>query len=300
MARWRVDIIAKEPITSDRSKLTNGAPARPLRPRLCGPVVGRSGRTPHAQRPFKTLASRLARVLASNACLILSAIFAPIQDSGLVRSIAAANSGRHELTLLARYCTISQPSAGSRNPCSRIQRRRARATSARCCSAARKLFFNSDVMACEEAPKCGAAAVDSVLAHRRNDLIQRQIRLLSDESEYPLRMPFQRRNASSAWFWPRNALCLPVLQPSNCGTCADLQLLGGFPPRCSRFNKSNNSYSHFTGIRAAHGSPPKGESMRINSLPTRPLGIPQFTSAGKRFRSAFPWFKSYHATSASL
>ena len=102
-------------------------------------------------------------------------------------------------------------SCRSRNPCSRIQRRRALATSARCCSAARKLFFNSDVMACEEAPECGAAAVDSVFAHRRNDLIQRQIRLLSDESEYPLRMPLQRRNASSAWFWPRNALSLPVL-----------------------------------------------------------------------------------------
>src|SRR6266436_1808387 len=31
--------------------------------------------------------------------------------------------------------------AGSRSPCSRIQRRRARATSARCCSAARRLFL---------------------------------------------------------------------------------------------------------------------------------------------------------------
>src|ERR1700726_2721713 len=31
--------------------------------------------------------------------------------------------------------------AGSSRPCSRIQRRRARATSARCCSAARRLFF---------------------------------------------------------------------------------------------------------------------------------------------------------------
>ena len=187
--------------------------------------------------------------------------------------------------LCSTLSSINTSLAGSRNPCSRIQRRRALATSARCCSAARKLFFNSDVMACEEAPKCGAAAVDSVLAHRRNDLIQRQIRLLSDKSEYPLRMSLQRRNASSAWFWPRNALSLPVLQPSNCGTCADLQLLGGFPPRCSRFNKSNDSYSHFTGIRAAHGSPPKGESMRIDSLPTWPLGIPRFTSAGKRFRS---------------
>ena len=126
--------------------------------------------------------------------------------------------------------------------------------------------------------------MDSVLAHCRNDLIQRQIRLLSDNSEYPLRMLLQWRDASSAWLWPRNALRLPAMQPSNCGTCADLQLLGGFTPRCSRFNKSNDSYSHFTGIRAAHGSPPKGKSMRINSLPTEPLGIPQFTSAGKRFK----------------
>ena len=161
------------------------------------------------------------------------------------------------ILVLTAVSSINTSLAGSRNPCSRIQRRRARATSARCCSAARRLFFNSDVMASEKAPKCGAAAADSVLAHRRNDLIQRQIRLLSDKSEYPFRMLLQRRNASSAWLWPRNALRLPALQPSNCGTCADLQLLGGFPPRCSRFNKSNARTRTSPGYVPRMAHPPK-------------------------------------------
>ena len=44
--------------------------------------------------------------------------------------------------------------AGSRKPCSRIQRRRARATSARFRSAARRLFFNGDAMASKKSGKC--------------------------------------------------------------------------------------------------------------------------------------------------
>ena len=49
--------------------------------------------------------------------------------------------------------------AGSNRPCSSIQRRRARATSARFCSAARMdFFFNRDLVPCEKPPNGGAAA----------------------------------------------------------------------------------------------------------------------------------------------
>jgi len=57
-------------------------------------------------------------------------------------------------------------------PCSRIQRRRARTTSARHCSAARKLFFEADIMPIEEPPHRTAAADNPTFAHCRNDLIQ--------------------------------------------------------------------------------------------------------------------------------
>ena len=69
--------------------------------------------------------------------------------------------------------------AGSNMPCSRIQRRRARATSARSCSAARRLFFEGDLVALKEAPDRGATAGNLVPAHHRNHLVQRQVRLLS-------------------------------------------------------------------------------------------------------------------------
>src|SRR6516165_4690516 len=68
--------------------------------------------------------------------------------------------------------------AGSNMPCSRIQRRRARATSARSCSAARRLFFESNLVTLKEAPDRGAAARNLVLAHRQNHFVQRQVRLL--------------------------------------------------------------------------------------------------------------------------
>src|SRR5215470_5773662 len=84
------------------------------------------------------------------------------------------------ILVLAAVSSTNTRCAGSNMPCSRIQRRRARATSARSCSAARRLFFESDLVALEEAPHRGATARNFVLAHRQNDLIQRQIRLLLD------------------------------------------------------------------------------------------------------------------------
>src|SRR5712672_4194106 len=72
--------------------------------------------------------------------------------------------------------------AGSNMPCSRIQRRRARATSARFCSAAYRVFFEADVAASEEPPHRAAAACDPAFAHRRDDLVQRQVRLVGNQT----------------------------------------------------------------------------------------------------------------------
>src|SRR5258708_1732536 len=180
--------------------------------------------------------------------------------------------GRTMLVLTA-VSSMNTNLAGSRSPCSRIQRRRARATSARCCSAARRLFFNGDVMTSEETPKRRTASTDSFLVHRRNDLIERQVRLLSNKGEDPFRVLLQRGDAPSAWLGPGRSVRFPALHPSNRRTRADLQLFGGLTPRRSRLHKSNDSHSHPTGIRSAHGPPP-GESMRIESVSGRPLAIP--------------------------
>jgi hypothetical protein len=98
---------------------------------------------------------------------------------------------------------------GIKHPCSRIQRRRARATSARSRSAACRLFFDSDA-----------------LSQRANHLIQRQIRLLADQSENSLRVLLQRRNTSSARDRLRSPVAAKALHPSDCETNADVKLFG--------------------------------------------------------------------------
>src|SRR5258706_694970 len=102
------------------------------------------------------------------------------------------------ILVVVAVSSIKTSRAGLSKPCSRIQRRRARATSARCCSAAYRLFFNGDVMTSEETPKRRTASTDSFLVHRRNDLIGRQVRLLSNKGEDPFRVLLQRGDPRSA------------------------------------------------------------------------------------------------------
>jgi hypothetical protein len=102
------------------------------------------------------------------------------------------------MAVLVEVSSTNTSLAGSNMPCSRIQRRRARATSARCCSAARRLFFEADIVPLEEPPNRAAAAGDPALAHYRNDFIQRQIRLLGNQPQQNGRVRLQRRDAASA------------------------------------------------------------------------------------------------------
>src|SRR6185437_15428521 len=97
------------------------------------------------------------------------------------RSPRAQRPYSRSILVLAEVSSINTSRAGSNKPCSRIQRRRARATSARSCSAARKAFFKRDFVALKKPPHCRPAARNLVLAHRTNHLVQRQIRLLFDQ-----------------------------------------------------------------------------------------------------------------------
>src|SRR5450759_128813 len=86
----------------------------------------------------------------------------------------------------------------SSRPCSRIQRRRARATSVRFCTAARRVFFKGDIVAREKTPKCAAAAGNPSLPHCHDELVECPVRLFIDQSEYPFRVGLQRGPAPTA------------------------------------------------------------------------------------------------------
>src|SRR5215469_6583572 len=76
----------------------------------------------------------------------------------------------------------------SRNPCCRIQSRRARATSFRCRSAAQRLFFIGEIMTLEKSPERGSAAGNPLLVHRREYFVQGPIRVLGNQSKNALRV----------------------------------------------------------------------------------------------------------------
>src|ERR1700720_122231 len=76
----------------------------------------------------------------------------PIGASLTKRSPRGFQPLSRSMVVVTAVSSINTRGAGSRKPCSRIQRRRARATSARLRSAARRLFFDGDAMASEEVP----------------------------------------------------------------------------------------------------------------------------------------------------
>src|SRR6266853_4367161 len=95
------------------------------------------------------------------------------------------------MLVLTAVSSIKTRWAGSSRPCSRIQRRRARATSARCRSAARRLFFKGDVMTLEEPPQRAPAAANSPLAQRCEQFLEGGIWLFFNKPQYQCRVFFQ-------------------------------------------------------------------------------------------------------------
>ena len=165
--------------------------------------------------------------------------------------------------------------AGSNMNCSRLQRRRARATSGRCCSAACRLFFKGEIVSRKKPPDCSAAAPNPQFAHRCTDLIQCRIRALRNQSQQFFRVLLQPRST------PPCGLCFgasgitPALQPFNRGTRAQIEALGSFPPRRSRFDCSDHAFPQIIRIRLWHRlGPQKDESMPSDSSISALLGIP--------------------------
>jgi hypothetical protein len=82
----------------------------------------------------------------------------------------------------------------------------------------------------EKPPERGAAACDPPLAHRGKHLIQRQIRLLRDQGEQPIRLLLQWRSASSVPLGRGASGIAPALQPFDRRTGADLKVFGSLTP----------------------------------------------------------------------
>src|SRR6266478_4522440 len=161
--------------------------------------------------------------------------------------------------VLVAVSSMNTNLAGSSRPCLRIQRRRARATSARSCSVARRLFFDGDIMSLEKSPDRSATAWNSLLAHRHNVLLQ-------------------RRRAPAAQLCSGASSVTPALQPPHRGTGAQAEAFGRFPPRCPGRDGFDHAFPQVIRIGLWHRfGPPNPESMPQDSLTHTQLGIPDST-----------------------
>ncbi len=176
--------------------------------------------------------------------------------------------------VLTAVSSINTSRAGSSIPCSRIQRRRARATSARCRSAACSTFFERDVVSVEKTPERAAAGFDPSLAQFCNRFYQGQVRPLGDQIQNLDRELFQRRNAPAARLRGGAPLLIPALQPLYRRRHADLETLCCLASRRTGLHSCDNALPQVTRIGLRHPSPHK---RRINAqrLPhSEPAGNP--------------------------
>ena len=155
--------------------------------------------------------------------------------------------------------------AGSRKPCSRIQRRRACATSARCRSAACRLFLRVMLWRSRKRQsELRPAGSNAPLAQLCNRLQQGPVGMLGNHSQYLGRKLFERRNASAARHRRGAVMVAPALQPLDCRCYAHLKTFGRLTPRCARSHGLDNAFPQVTRIGLRHRSPPP--VTRINAL----------------------------------
>src|SRR6201988_1034470 len=197
----------------------------------------------------------------------------PMGASATRRSPQGFQPFRRTILVVTAVSSINTRRVVSSQPCSRIQRRRARATSARLRSSARRLFFECDAMPSEESCQCAAARGDPPLAKYRNELVQGKIPLLADKGDNPLRILLQRGRAPSTGHRFARPIFAKALPPAGRGTRADLKVFRSVTSGSSCFHKLNHPHSQVPRIRSSHWSALK----RINALDSlswRALGIP--------------------------
>src|SRR6516164_203795 len=194
----------------------------------------------------------------------------PMGASATRRSPQGLQPFRRTILVVIAVSSINTRRVVSSQPCSRIQRRRARATSARFRSSACRLFFKRDAMASEESRQCAATRRDPPLTKYRNELVQSKVPLLADKGENLPRILLQRGRAPSTGHRFARPIFAKTLQPADCRTRADLKVFGSVTSGSSSFHKLNHANSQVPRIRSPH-------LQRINALDSlgwRALGIP--------------------------
>ena len=125
----------------------------------------------------------------------------------------------------------------SSSPCWRIHRRRARATSARCCSDACRTFFVRDVVAVQKTPQRRSAAADTAFAHRRKQFFKRGVLSFCHQRKHRFAMILQRRAAAAPRPGRPSTFLLPELEPFNRRADTDSEAFRSLSPRCSFANR---------------------------------------------------------------
>src|SRR6266853_4250898 len=174
------------------------------------------------------------------------------------------------MLVFVHVSSINTSRAGSNMPCSRIQRRRARATSARFCSAAYNVFFKAEVVSFVEPPHGGTTAQDSCFRHRRNDFVQRPIWLFGDQTKQKFGVLLQRRYTATTWFRCNTSCRLPALRPNHHHARADPIEFSRLAPRCPCFDRFNDPFTQVPRIRLRHCFPPKSNQCRQTRSLTTP------------------------------
>src|SRR5512136_998253 len=169
---------------------------------------------------------------------------------------------KRAIFVLAAVSSMNTRRVESSMCCARFQRLRARATSGRSCSAARRLFFERDLVAPEEAPDGCSLAGNLMLAHDRDDLIERQIRLLRDKREQESRVFLQRRGAAAERLGRAASGLVKKLHPFDRSTRTDVEMFGRLASRRASLDASNHPRADICRIGLRHCSP---SQRRINA-----------------------------------
>src|SRR6516164_10398239 len=169
----------------------------------------------------------------------------------------------------------------SSNRCSRIQRRRARATSARSCSLACRTFLKSDAVAHQKTKQRRAAPRYSALVHRHDKLIQRPVPLLLNKPDNFFGVLLQRRAAPAARLGLNRPLVPPRLMPPHRRGDADTEPFRCLIPCRSLVNRFNHSRAQVRRIGSGHGSltkPNHTQRLRPSALLGNPDSDPTETA----------------------
>jgi hypothetical protein len=121
-------------------------------------------------------------------------------------------------------------------------------------------FFNCDVMTIEKTPERAAAARSPSLTHRRDELIQRSIRVLGNEIKDALGVVLQRGATTSARLRRAHSVIVPSLQPFDRELGLISKHLSRLTSRCTRFQRFD--YPKVTRIRFRHRAAPPAKQYR--------------------------------------